>query len=113
LRVSRLTDDHIGKLYLVLDLSLARMDLIETLDVLALMTRSWRGTPSDSRIITMLVTRGGNSSLIAGHLIRQWEGWRRVFAFTSLSQALACARGPIIVEREEAISPKDSQQTSL
>jgi hypothetical protein len=113
MKVSRLAENHTGKFYLVLDLSMAHMDLIDTVDVLAQMTRSWRGTPSDSRIITMLVTRGGNTSLIAGHLVKQWEGWRRVFVFSSMAQALASARGPIIVEREEAITPKDSDQPSL
>jgi hypothetical protein len=35
------------------------------------------------------------------HLIRKGQGWRRIHVFASLAQAIACARGPIIMETEE------------
>jgi hypothetical protein len=106
IRVAALAENVTGKITLVLDLSQARVEILDMIDVLAQMTRSWRGTPSDPRFITLVVTGGVNSSLMAAHLIRQWEGWKKVFMFTSMAQALACARGPVIMEREEAITAR-------
>lgn len=105
LKVSELLMYTPGKVYLILDLTGARLELLDTVDILTQMTKGWSGTPTDSRVITMLAVRGGNASLVPLHLWRGWEGWRRVFIFPSLAQALACARGPIITETEESISP--------
>ena len=104
LKVSQLLEHCVGKVYLVIDLSGARIELMDAVDILTQMTKGWSGTPTDPRVITMLALNSGNASLVALHLCRGWEGWRRVFIFPSLAAALASARGPIVYENIESMS---------
>ena len=105
LKVSQLLEYSTGKVCLIIDLTAARIELMDTVDILTQMTKGWSGTPTDPRVITMLALSSGNASLVPLHLWRGWEGWRRVFIFPNLAQALASARGPIVYENVESMTP--------
>lgn len=106
IKVCELIEYTRGKAYLVFDLTAARLSFLDTLDVLTQMTRGWRGTPTDPRMITLLALRGSGASLVLLWLSQLWPGWKRVFVFPNLAEALGWACGPIIDEIETTITPQ-------
>ncbi len=98
LKAADLIENIPGTIYRITDVTKARIALLDMVDMVVQVLKGWPGTVSDPRVVSLVVTRGGNASLAAKHLARFAPQSIRVRTFSSLADALAFARAEIAAQ---------------